>query len=443
VRKLRVPAVIADTEDWTAGVAAAARAAGTFGFALTHDERAVVAVPTAAVPTPGRLAAGLLTAGLLTAGVLTAGALDPGTQGVHAHRAADPGVAMELLSSGTTGAPKRVPLRVSTFEQAISDSAATYASGGNDIQHAPSIVFHPLGNVAGVTFVIPFLIGAHPIVLLERFKLTSWLDAARRHRPSRASLPPAILRTLLDRNIPKEDLASFAVIGVGAAALDPELQEQFEQRYGIPLLAGYGATEFCGVVANWTLDLYRQFGRAKRGSVGRPRPDVSLRVMDPEVGCELPVGRVGVLEVRVLRVGDDWIRTTDLASIDEDGFLYLHGRADSAINRGGFKVLPEEVAHVLRQHAKVADAAVIGVADARLGHVPVAAVEARVVASPPLERELAAFARSRMLSYAVPVRFLIVDALPRNASMKVNLPELQRLVRTLLEAPADAQSIPE
>jgi long-chain acyl-CoA synthetase len=412
VRKLRLPAVIADTEDWTAEVAAAARATGTLGFALMHDERAVLAVPTAGVP---------------TAGVLAAGALDPGTQGAQMQSAADPGVAMELLSSGTTGAPKRVPLRVSTFEQAISDSAATYASGGNDIQHAPSIVFHPLGNVAGVTFVIPFLIGARPIALLERFNLTSWLDAVRRHRPSRASLPPAILRTLLDRNIPKEDLGSFAVIGVGAAALDPELQEQFEQRYGIPLLAGYGATEFCGVVANWTLDLYRQFGRVKRGSVGRPRPDVSLRVMDSEAGCELPVGRVGVLEARVLRIGDDWIRTTDLASIDEDGFLYLRGRADGAINRGGFKVLPEEVAHVLRQHAKVADAAVIGVVDARLGQVPVAAVEPRMAADPPTEPELEAFARSRLLSHAVPVRFLIVDALPRNASMKVNLPELHQL----------------
>jgi acyl-coenzyme A synthetase/AMP-(fatty) acid ligase len=151
-----------------------------------------------------------------------------------------------------------------------------------------------------------------------------------------------------------------------------------------------------------------------------------------------------VLEVRALRVGDDWIRTTDLASMDEDGFLYLHGRADSAINRGGFKVLPDEVAHVLRQHEKVADAAVIGVADARLGQVPIAAVEPRVAARPPSEPELESFARSRLLSYAVPVRFLIVEALPRNASMKVNLPELQRLVRTLLEAPTtDPQSILE
>jgi len=402
IRELRLPAVIADAEDWTAPVMAAAREVGTLGFALTHDERAVITVSEA-------------------------GERDVAARRADVRSAADPAVAMELLSSGTTGAPKRVPLLVSTFERAISDSAATYASGRNDSRPSPSVVFHPLGNVAGVTFVIPFLVNAQPIVLLERFKLESWLDAVRRHRPARASLPPAVLRMLLDENIPQEDLASFASIGVGAAALDPELQEQFELRYGIPLLAGYGATEFCGVVANWTLDLYRQFGRIKRGSVGRPRPDVSLRVIDPETGSELPAGSVGLLEARAQRVGGDWIRTTDLAALDADGFLYLHGRADSAINRGGFKVLPEEVAHMLRRHAKVADAAVLGIADARLGQVPVAAVEARDSTDAPTEQELAAYARSKLIAYQVPVRFLVLDALPRNASMKVSLPELQRL----------------
>jgi long-chain acyl-CoA synthetase len=401
VRRLRLTAVIADRQDWTADVTAAARAVGTSGFALTHDERAIVAVPETGAPN-----------------------LEP--EPVPAQTAADPQVAMELLSSGTTGAPKRVPLRVSTFERAISDSAATYASGRNDTRKAPNVVFHPLGNVAGVTFVIPFLVDAHPLVLLERFNLASWLDAVRRHRPARASLPPTVLRTLLDANIPKEDLASFASIGVGAAALDPELQDQFEQRYGIALLAGYGATEFCGVVANWTPDLHRQFSKTKRRSVGRPRPDVSLRVID-SAGCELPRGSVGVLEARVQRVSGEWIRTTDLASLDEDGFLYLHGRADSAINRGGFKVLPDEVAHVIRQHPKVADVAVIGLADARLGEVPVAAVEPRGGTDAPTEEELEVYARSKLIAYQVPVRFLVLDSLPRNQSMKVSLLELRKL----------------
>jgi acyl-CoA synthetase (AMP-forming)/AMP-acid ligase II len=282
--------------------------------------------------------------------------------------------------------------------------------------------------VAGVTFVIPFLIAAHPLALLERFILAPWLDAVRRHRPARASLPPAVLRTLLDEHVTKDDLASFASIGVGGAALDPALQEQFEQRYGIPLLPGYGATEFCGVVANWTPDLHRQFSRTKRGSVGRPRPDVSLRIVD-EAGCELSPGITGVLEARVQRVGSDWIRTTDLASLDADGFLYLHGRADGAINRGGFKVLPDDVAHALRQHPKVADVAVIGIADARLGEVPVAAVEAREGCTAPTVEELEEYARGQLLAYQVPVHFFVLDALPRNASLKVSLPELRKLIQ--------------
>jgi acyl-CoA synthetase (AMP-forming)/AMP-acid ligase II len=343
-------------------------------------------------------------------------------------RASGPEVAMGLLSSGTTGSPKRVPLSVTTFERAVADSAATYASGRNDTRQAPSVVFHPLGNVAGMTFVIPFLVDAHPVALLERFDLASWLDAVRRHRPARASLPPAVLRRLLDENISRDDLAGFASIGVGAAALDPELQEQFERRYGVPLLAGYGATEFCGVVANWTPELHRRFSKIKRGSVGRPRPDVSLRIVD-EAGSELPPGSAGVLEARVRRVSDEWIRTTDLASLDDDGFLYLHGRVDGAINRGGFKVLPDEVAHVLRQHQKVGDAAVIGIADTRLGQVPVAAVEARTGAPAPTEQELDVYARSKLVAYQVPVRFFVLDTLPRNASMKVSLPELRKLIK--------------
>lgn len=412
IRKLKLPVIVADREDWSAQTIAAATAAGTLGFALAHDpENPLVMVP------------GLKVMG---ANVMSVG---------------DPDVAMELLSSGTTGAPKRIPLLARTLDQAAIDSASAYASGRreSEISLPTNVVFHPLGNIAGVTFVIPFLVDGHPLALLERFRLDQWLDAVRRHRPARASLPPTVLRAILDEKIAQEDLACFASIGVGAAPLDPELQEQFEQTYGIPLLAGYGATEFCGVVANWTLDLYREFGKTKRGSVGRPRPGVDLRIIDPDPGdgSELPINARGVVEARVQRVGNTWIRTTDIGYIDSDGFLYLCGRADNAINRGGFKILPDEVARVLRQHPKVADAAVIGIADARLGQVPVAALEIRANAQAPTERELEAFARARLLAYQIPVRFLIVNALPRNPSMKVSVPQLARLFEAS-PAPASA-----
>jgi long-chain acyl-CoA synthetase len=397
IGQLRLPAVIADTEDWTPLALEAAGNAGAAAIALSQREQGLTAEVVL-----NRIAPELMLP-------------------------VDSSVAMELLSSGTTGAPKRVPLTVANFEQAANDAAATYASGRQDGVVRPSVIFHPLGNIAGVTFLIPFLFEGRPIALMERFRLQPWLELIRRHRPARASLPPAVLRALLDDHVPKEDLASFASIGVGAAALDPELQDQFEQRYGIPLLTGYGATEFCGVVANWTLDLYRRLGKSKRGSVGIARPGVILRVIDPETKAPLKTGVTGLLEAQLERVGEEWIRTTDLASIDADGFLYLHGRADGAINRGGFKVLPEEVARVLRRHDKVADAAVIGLSDLRLGAIPVAAVESREPDNPPTEAELEAFARVSLLAYQVPARFLIMAALPRNASMKVNLPQLRML----------------
>lgn len=397
IRRLKLPVVIADIEDWTPPALEAAARTGSATIALSRDENGL------------RAAVGLDRIG---AGVETTG---------------DPAIAMELLSSGTTGPPKRIAVSAETFEHAVNDSTATYASGRQDETAPPGVVFHPLGNVAGVTFVIPFLFQGRPLALLERFRLNLWLEAVARHRPARTSLPPAVLRTLLDENVPRDALASFASIGVGAAALDPDLQVEFERRYGIALLPGYGATEFCGVIANWTLDLHRQFSESKRGSVGRARAGVRLRVVDGSTGHEVRTGEVGLLEAQVARVGSQWLRTSDLASLDGDGFLYLHGRADGAINRGGFKVLPDDVERALRQHEKVADAAVIGLPDERLGQIPAAAIEPRDSADPPTADELQAHARRVLVAYQVPVRFLVLPRLPRNASMKVSLPELYKL----------------
>jgi long-chain acyl-CoA synthetase len=108
--------------------------------------------------------------------------------------------------------------------------------------------------------------------------------------------------------------------------------------------------------------------------------------------------------------------------------LFLHGRADDAINRGGFKVLPEEVAAVLRRYAGVRDVAVIGVGDARLGQVPIAAVEMLPGMSPPDPRDLDAFARAHLTGYMVPKEYRFVAALPRTASMKVSRPELKAML---------------
>ena len=136
---------------------------------------------------------------------------------------------------------------------------------------------------------------------------------------------------------------------------------------------------------------------------------------------------MGILHLKTPRAGPDWIKTTDLASLDKEGFLFLHGRADEAINRGGFKVLPDKVAEALRLHPGVREVGILAVKDARLGQVPVAVIEPSSDAPKPTAEELNAFAREEMAGYMVPVAFEFVDELPRTLSMKVDRPALRKM----------------
>ncbi|TAL03588.1 MAG: long-chain fatty acid--CoA ligase, partial [Rhodospirillaceae bacterium] len=201
-----------------------------------------------------------------------------------------------------------------------------------------------------------------------------------------------------------------------------------EEDYGIPVAEFYGATEFAGIITGWTsADL--KLLTAKRGSVGRALPGIQIRVVSSETGAPLPVGQTGLVEALVPRIGPEWARTNDLARLDEAGFLYLEGRADDAILRGGFKVIPEEVAAVLRTHPKVGDAALIGIPDERVGMVPAAAIEKRAGGSAPTSQELEEFLRSRLPAYKIPVRFAVVDEIPRTESMKPRREGMRALFR--------------
>jgi len=208
----------------------------------------------------------------------------------------------------------------------------------------------------------------------------------------------------------------------GTAPLPEEVADEFEATYGIPILGVYGATEFTGAVAGWTIDLHRRYRSSKRGSVGRAFPGVDLRVVS-EDGVALPAGAAGILEVRAPQVstnGSDWLRTTDRARLDGDRFLWILGRADDAILRGGFKIAPDDVRHVLESHPAVREAAVIGIDDRRLGQVPVAAVELVAGSTVPTEDELRAHVRACIEPYKVPTRIRVVERLPRSPSMKVS-----------------------
>jgi acyl-CoA synthetase (AMP-forming)/AMP-acid ligase II len=232
---------------------------------------------------------------------------------------------------------------------------------------------------------------------------------------------------IIDAGVPRGDLDGVVGIFGGGGALLPEIQEQFEEIYGIPVHWGYGATEFGGTLVRWTPDMREPFAKSKRGSIGRAMPDTQLRVTDPQTREVLAPGQPGLLEAKVPLMGDDWIRTTDLVTIDEDGFVFHHGRNDGAISRGGFKIMPETIAGTLRQHPAVSDAVVVGLPDARLGEVPVAAVESQPGKTPPTPAELEAHIRASLPATHVPTKFLIVEALPRTPSMKVSLVEVKRL----------------
>jgi long-chain acyl-CoA synthetase len=395
IAKLTLAAIVADPQDWAAPQVAAARAAGTLGLATADD-----------LAQPIRPVAGIAALGL----------------GPHRAPPEQPGI--ELLTSGTTGTPKRILIGFPVLARvAESFTLGEPPPGGRP----PQVVSAPFGNVSGLCQLIGCAAGTTPMIILEKFTVPDLVDAVKRYRPPILGLSPPAVKMIIDAGVPRADLDGVSGIFGGGGALHPDIQDQFEEIYGIPVYWGYGATEFGGTLVRWTPDMREPFAKSKRGSIGRAMPDTDLRVVDPETGAVLEPGQPGLLEARVPMMSDDWIRTTDLVTIDEDGFVFHLGRNDGAIVRGGFKIMPETVAGALRQHPAVSDAAVVGLPDARLGEVPVAAVEPRPGMVPPTAAELEAHIRASLPAPHVPTKFLIVEALPRTPSMKVSLAEVKRL----------------
>ena len=335
-----------------------------------------------------------------------------------------PGVAVWMLTSGTTGPPKRVDLTYDMLARSVMGGAGEAGDAGaapSEVRRGVAIVNSPLVHVGGVFRVLLCVAEARPFVLLEKFDLQLWLAAVREHRPRAASLVPAALRMVLQSEATREDLASLRVVTSGTAALSARDAEAFAEKFGVPVLTSYAATEFGGGVASWTLSDHQQYWSAKRGSVGRANPGAQLRVVDSD-GAPLGPDREGLLEVKPAQLGpnSDWMRTTDLARIDADGFLWILGRADQAIIRGGFKVMPDDVRTALEAHPAVAGAAVVGVADARLGEVPVAMVELRDQRNATAE-QLMDFLRTRLSRYEIPTDIAVVAMIPRTPSGKPDL----------------------
>jgi acyl-coenzyme A synthetase/AMP-(fatty) acid ligase len=336
--------------------------------------------------------------------------------------------AIEVLTSGTTGPPKQFAISYATIADHIVGTSSL--AGLHEAQLAtlpPTLLFFPLSNISGIYSTLPAMMFGQRAVLLERFSIAAWHDYVLTYRPSHAGMPSACLQMVLDAGIPKEDLASLKVIGTGAAPLDPSVHHAFEDKYGIPVLLSYGATEFGGPVTAMTAELHARWGKEKFGSVGRPIGGAQLRVVDPDANRILPPGEVGLLEVVAPRIGPNWIRTSDIALIDRDGFLFHRGRADGAIMRGGFKVLPETIEQALMRHPAVAEAAVVGLADKRVGEIPAALIRFKPGVETPNLSSLEGHLRQHVLSTHIPVRWQVCEEMPRTPSHKVDRAAIRRM----------------
>ena len=354
-----------------------------------------------------------------------------------------PGVAVRMLTSGTTGPPKRIDLRYEMLEL-VMRGAKHYETGtgtGTDLRLRTGVVIvnAPLVHVSGVFRVLQAVLDGRRIALLERFTVDGWVAAVREHQPKTVSLVPTALRMVFDADVDTDVFGSIRSVVSGTAPLDPDLADAFSERYGVPVLTLYGATEFGGGVAGWNFADHQEFGVAKRGSVGRAHSGCDLRIVDPELGTDLGTDAVGLLEVRAAQLGTaDWARTTDLARLDDDGFLWIVGRADQTILRGGYKVQPEVVRAALERDPAVVEAAVVGVPDARLGAVPVAAVLRRPGHEVD-EASLLSGASAHLARYEVPVAITVVDELPRTTSGKADLAAIRAMfahVSAAAEAPS-------
>lgn len=336
-------------------------------------------------------------------------------------------VAATITTSGTTGPPKRYAI---TWEDLSPGTVP------RDPVRDRGVIINalPLFSIGGVLAIATTIFAGRPIALMDRFDVLEWAGLIRDHRPRRAGAPPAVLQMVLDAGVPPSWLESVESLYTASAPLPMKLAEAFETTYGVPIVQGYGATEFLGGVTGWPGDLHARYGQHKRGSVGRALAGVELRVVDRVTGEVLAPDVVGGLDVKSARraqgVPDGWVATNDLARIDDDGFVWILGRSDDVIIRGGFKVALGEVEAALLEHPGVREACVIGIPDERLGEVPAALVVAAGEELP--EGELITTVRDRLAAYMIPVLVVVRSAMPLNAMMKRDRTVIASLLRAEL-----------
>ncbi len=296
------------------------------------------------------------------------------------------------------------------------------------------------GYAMGSNLFFPFAAGATVALFREPATAEAIFDRIRRFRPTvLVNVPTMINKMLSHPGAASEDLSTLRVCTSAGEALPAELYDRWRATFGVELLDGLGTAEM------WHIFISNRPGAARPGTLGTVVPGFEIRVCDEE-GRELSRGETGWLRVRggsraiaywqqmektMQGFRGEWYVTGDLVSLDADGYVSYCGRGDELLKVSGKWLAPQEVESCLLQHPAVAEAAVVGVADASGLAKPRAYVVARANAVPSdrregLAEELRAFVRERLDAYKHPREVVFVDALPRTHLGKVDRGKLSR-----------------
>jgi fatty-acyl-CoA synthase len=356
--------------------------------------------------------------------------------------------AVLLFTSGTTGEPKAAVLR--------HENLAAYVVGsvefGSASEDEATIVSVPPYHIAAVSSVLSTTFSGRRVVQLERFDPLAWVEAVRREHVTHAMVVPTMLGRILD--VIERDgrgLPSMRSLAYGGGPMPrPVVERAMRMLPTVDLVNAYGLTETASTIAVLGPDDHRAaFSsdspevRERLGSVGRPLPTVEVSIRDP-FGAEVPVGTVGQIWVRGDQVSGEyegpgsslldggWFDTKDSGRLDDDGFLFVHGRLDDIIVRGGENLSPGDIEAVLVEHPAVAQAAVVGLPDVEWGEKVAAAIVLREGATAD-EEELRTHVRGVLRSASTPEVIVFVDELPFSETGKL----LRRVLRgELAERPA-------
>ena len=361
----------------------------------------------------------------------------------HSPQGDDEDTTVLMFTAGTTGIPKGVMLT----HQSFSSYLLAHVTPADPDSEERNLLAVPLYHIAGMQAVMAAIYGGRTLIIMRQFEPTGWMDLVQSERANRAMMVPTMLKEIMDHpRFHSCDLSSLDVITYGAAPMPLEVIKRAIQEFpGTYFINAFGQTETASTITMLSPEDHVLNGPPQEveirlrhlTSIGKPLEDVEVRLVD-ERGLVVPVGEVGEIVARGPRIMKGywmeeqasesplvggWLHTGDLAYRDEDGYIYLAGRARDIIKRGGEMISPEEVERVLMSHTGVEDAAVIGVQDVDWGE------RVRAVVVPRdrevSEAELIDYCHQRLASFKRPESVVFVDELPRSSLGKL----LKRVLR--------------